>query len=243
MIYNHTKYNIRRLIEERPAMTYILAARCSDGVVLVADKRFTINGGIDYEYDKKLLGEFFGVIIGFAGIRGTFEIFKTNIIDYVKSAQARNERVSIEQFLLKVSEITHKLSTRYGRYYEILLGIRSNPSSLYYVYADGQMEPVNRYKAIGNGWSFGSIYLKQNWNKEKTMEQVAELGYFILKYIQHFNLDRTVGVDTNDTPQIWFIPDNKDDYCATPEQLTCFEQTTQIWLKNVETNTLLSHSF
>jgi hypothetical protein len=35
-----------------------------------------------------------------------------------------------------------------------------------------------------------------------TMERVAELGYFIIKYIDDFRLNYTVGGE----PTIWFIP-------------------------------------
>ena len=53
------------------------------------------------------------------------------------------------------------------------------------------------------------------------MEQIAELGYFAIKYIEDFKLTQTVGVD-NKHPQIHFIPDNKPDYPAAPK--TSLEQ-------------------
>ncbi len=40
-----------------------------------------------------------------------------------------------------------------------------------------------------------------------TMNQVAELGYFIIKYIEATELDASVGVG-NGHPQVWFIPNN-----------------------------------
>ena len=72
------------------------------------------------------------------------------------------------------------------------------------------------------------------------MEEVGELGYFIIKYIQRFELDLTVGVDnirvTNDKPQIWFIPDNVDDYQADEHLLKKFEQKTQTRLEKLNQN-------
>ncbi len=41
-------------------------------------------------------------------------------------------------------------------------------------------------------------------------EKVAELGYFIIKFIEKFELDNSVGLATR-KPQIWFIPDLSDD--------------------------------
>lgn len=52
------------------------------------------------------------------------------------------------------------------------------------------------------------------------MEQVAELGYFIIKYIENFELTLTVGVSHEGHHQMWFIPDDeRDDYEITPERL------------------------
>ena len=53
--------------------------------------------------------------------------------------------------------------------------------------------------------------LKKLWNDKMTMKQVAELAYFIIKYIQKEELDNSVGVNENppnDKPQVWFIPHN-----------------------------------
>ena len=51
-------------------MTYILGSHCKDGVVLVADKKFTVDGGSSYEYGDKL----FGIIVGFFRLYGRVRI-------------------------------------------------------------------------------------------------------------------------------------------------------------------------
>jgi hypothetical protein len=38
------------------------------------------------------------------------------------------------------------------------------------------------------------------------MKQVAELGYFVIKYIEDFQLDLSVGIG-HKRPQIWYLPD------------------------------------
>jgi hypothetical protein len=53
------------------------------------------------------------------------------------------------------------------------------------------------------------------------MEQTAALGYFIIKYIQYFELNRTVGLDNKpplDKPTIWLIPDNSVDFRVIDQQ-------------------------
>ena len=48
---------------------------------------------------------------------------------------------------------------------------------------------------LGTGSSHGLVFLKKIWHEHMNMEEVGELGYFIIKYIQRFELDLTVGVD------------------------------------------------
>lgn len=72
-------------------MTFILGAKCVDGVVLIGDTRFTINYGTDWIHDYKIFGEYKGVIMGFAGNCGTFELFKFHIMDFVKTNELKND--------------------------------------------------------------------------------------------------------------------------------------------------------
>jgi 20S proteasome alpha/beta subunit len=70
----------------RPAnkMTYILGSRCKDGVVLVADTRFTVDDGTRYDHDDKLIREFpdlLSIIIGFSGSKEPFTDFRMRLRD------------------------------------------------------------------------------------------------------------------------------------------------------------------
>lgn len=50
------------------------------------------------------------------------------------------------------------------------------------------------------------------------MKEAAAVGYFIIKYIETFELDLSVGIGKN-SPQIWFVPNNQNDYQASPQLL------------------------
>jgi 20S proteasome alpha/beta subunit len=195
-------YNKNPLYKQ-PKMTYILGSRCKDGVVLIVDRKFTIDAGAGYEYDDKLFGDLAGVIVGFSGSRGTFEILRTRIRDYVITEKG----VTIDKLVLKLADTILELGNKYGRGYDygfdVLVGIQrvDITSILHYIYPNGTLEPVRNYKAIGAGSPYGSIYLKKIWNKDMTMEEVAELGYFIIRYVERFGLDLTVGAGDN-VPQI-----------------------------------------
>ncbi len=58
------------------------------------------------------------------------------------------------------------------------------------------------------------------------MKQVAEIGYFAVKYIEEFGLDQAVGVDGKQ-PQIWFVRDRHDDKLATKRFLMKLEKDTE----------------
>jgi 20S proteasome alpha/beta subunit len=60
-------------------MTFILGSKCSNGVVLVADKKITVtdNTGMYFDYRDKLFAELRHVISGSPGLRvpqGTMNI-------------------------------------------------------------------------------------------------------------------------------------------------------------------------
>ena len=59
---------------------------------------------------------FQGVITGFAGIRGSYELFVMNMNDYI----LKNGNISHNEFLLKSIEITQKLKRND---YEVLFGV------------------------------------------------------------------------------------------------------------------------
>jgi hypothetical protein len=57
-----------------------------------------------------------------------------------------------------------------------------------------------------------------------SMLEAAELGFFIIKYIENFKLNMTIGVNDG-YPQMWFVPDDerndsgeKIDYEITPDK-------------------------
>ncbi len=61
-------------------MTYILGAKCSDGVVLVGDTKVTIEEGADFAYSKKIANPLTTVVMGSAGIGGLYKEFQNRIL-------------------------------------------------------------------------------------------------------------------------------------------------------------------
>jgi 20S proteasome alpha/beta subunit len=213
-------------------MTYLLGARCKDGVVLLGDRKFTIDYGADETFDDKITGEIPGILTGFSGTRRMFERFRAEIRNYVTSYYRTNkDNVSTDLFLIELSDIMNNINNKFGtrdENFDLLAGMSGTnfadqKSRLFYFYDDGSFEPVNRYKAIGSGWPYGMIYLKELWkNNDISIDLAAETGYFIVKYIESYGLNNTVGLEKegkNRYPQIHFLPDNQSDYPADEGKL------------------------
>jgi 20S proteasome alpha/beta subunit len=91
--------------------------------------------------------------------------------------------------------------------FDVLFGIayKDKDSSLTYINAYGSLETIEKFKAIGAGAKYAKAYLEKSWNSQMTMEQFAELGYFIIRCIEKFGLEGSVGLD-NDNQQVWYMP-------------------------------------
>jgi 20S proteasome alpha/beta subunit len=205
-------------------MTLILGARCIDGVVLAADRKFpgtdTV-GGIHITYNNsKITGELDGILTGLSGDVGTFQLFIISLRNHVNQA---GDGIGFDAMMLRVSEIQREFYDRYENYrYKVLMGVASkyssvHRSSLYYFESDGRCLPKSEPKAIGSGSPYAYYFLKRYWHENQTtMEQFAQLSDFIIRYIgnSELPLDDAVGLDGQDNqyqyPQIVFIPDDPE---------------------------------
>jgi 20S proteasome alpha/beta subunit len=194
-------------------MTFILGSRCSDGVILIADRKVTLSDGeLGFDFDRdKLFGILSHIVLGSSGSTDSFELFRLNAMSYV-----RTNVVPIDDIVLKLSELTHNINKKYEWRYDtdfdvlIAMQYKDRMSSLTYVSSNGLPHPVNKYHTSGSGSKYAKIFLQKIWNENMTMKQVAEVGYFIIKYIEEFELDLSVGVGYK-RPQIWFLPDKYEE--------------------------------
>jgi 20S proteasome alpha/beta subunit len=213
-------------------MTFIIGAKCIDGVVLIADRRVTLltKDGLNFEYRKKLFAELRHVVFGSSGSTGNYELFRSRVLSHI-----RKNNVLIDDITNVLSDMAFELNKRYefkeNLIFDVLVAIAypDKDSILTYIDAYGSTHMVENYRAIGAGAKYAKMYLEKTWNNNLTMEQVAELGYFIIKCIEKFKLEESVGLD-NENPQVWYIPNRyvqnehgvvteNDDIQATERQL------------------------
>ena len=212
--YLNTNYDLNRIRyreEQGLDMTYILGARCKDGVVLIGDRKITLEGGTDFDFEDKIFKDIHPIVVGSSGVTGLFDMFRNRVSIYVNqyATEHRGQPIIIQPFLDAIADITKEINDRWsprllGEQFDVLLSFQLSPTSLlWYIYPFGFPEIVRGSKAIGHGSRYGKIFLKQLWSRDMTMEQTAELGYFIIRCIDKLDLDNSVGGE----PQIWFIPD------------------------------------
>ena len=122
-----------------------------------------------------------------------------------------------------------------------MVGVSTNEGAkLRYFYQDGRPEIVDKYKAIGNGAPYGSIFLKTHWRKDIIMDEAADLAYFIIRYIEKFKLDLSVGTGEEfPEPLIRFIPNipysvGKVDGEPGDDDYKRYERNAQLRLNKVE---------
>lgn len=206
-------HRVNKWMQKTNRMTYVLGARCSDGVVLIADTKMTVNGGVNNKFGDKITGELVGVLTGFSGLRDQFEPFRSQLRELRRSL---GDQITPDTILKSIKDILRSLYSQYGSglNLELLVAISraklDEKSILYYFHEDGSYQLIDQdYKAIG-AEPYGEIYLKQIWNSEMNMDKTAELGYFIIRYIEKFQLDLTVGTGGDKPrPQVRFVPDEQ----------------------------------
>lgn len=227
-------------------MTYILGAVCKDGVVLIADRKITYPNG-QVEYQDKLSRHYYPIVLGGAGstpmlnnfaddvLRTTQDVTKTSSVSgavFFNPPQTTQYPYYVDygKYIKKVEETVVALDQRYrdtlvDMWFDALVATQTvdRGALLHYVYAERISEPIPQYRVLGSGESYGSIFVNQFYKKEKNMEQIAKLGYFIIKYIERFGLNNRVGGE----PQICFIPHTGQ--LATPSdyQYKLFRENTE----------------
>ncbi len=239
-------------------MTYILGARCSDGVVLISDTKVTIEEGADFTYSEKITNPLTTIVMGASGIGGLYKDFQNRIISAViqmeKEKQLNGDTSPLitteEEFYVLVNRIIRNMHEDYAEDRHLIInnlmilcasrvnGLRANLTTFN---PYGFPEQVNNYRAIGHGEPYGALFLKKLWNKNLSMEQTARIGLFVIKFIRDMKLDNSVGFDDEYVPQVFYIPDVDIPTNATNIQIQKLQESKKIReLDDEEVNMLIN---
>lgn len=151
--------NMLNNVQERGALTYILGARCADGIVLVGDRKLSRGGG-SIEYEDKIFSDVRNVVIGASGVVGLFDKFRRQIMDVAESKPS----IGPTDFIKEAEKIVYALNAEY--YERTRSGIallvaygKTIRGQLQYVTPTGLAEEVRRNQVIGTGAPYGAYYV------------------------------------------------------------------------------------
>ncbi len=204
-------------------MTYILGAKCRDGVVMVGDRKVSSSDGSVMEWGSKIypvpiVGEHPSrpILWGSAGQTRLYLSFndrvRTELDRFFRTAQ----QINLAEFNIIVENVFEEMGRLSEEYtnllrlgnLQVLIAHRFGRwSGLHLVNELGAPEPISKLKVIGSGEPYGAIFFTSVDPNECTMEDVAKKAYLAIKYIEKFGLDKKVGVGML-KPQMWFYPDN-----------------------------------
>ncbi|MFZ0511523.1 MAG: hypothetical protein WAM14_07950 [Candidatus Nitrosopolaris sp.] len=178
------------------------------------------------------------IVWGSSGSTILFQRFKEQ--SFI-AAQKYKDAIQWFPYRDRLEDITKRLNKRYpSQEYEFEVFIAGQGqfidgtmhAMLYQIHTNGSAHLVKKYRAIGSGEPYGSIFLKKCWGKEMLMQDVAKLGCFIIRYIEVNELDRRVGLDKNKHPQIYYIPNQGKVREASEEELNAIRNKVDEWLGN-----------
>ncbi len=185
--------------------TLIVAAKCRDGVVMIADKRAM--RGTEYKEEKKIY-EFYKVVIAFAGLTGLKDKFLEMVEGVLRSARALN----LGEAIIGVEDTMALLSNRYrerlrgeAHIVALLAGLEhltSGKAKLYHVFGNGYAEEVD-FLCIGHGAPYATSLAQGLYQSNISMEEMAEIGIFLSSWVE--NVDSSVG----GVPDVVFVENDK----------------------------------
>lgn len=187
-------------------MTLIIGARCSDGLILAADRK-VMRGGEPDNADK--IFELGGVVLAFEGLTG----IRDDSLLLLRSELDRTRGfTSLYEAKLVIEDVVADLYQRYaqrlgedaniGALLGGLSGISSGPAELYYVHPAGYGESV-RYRCAGHGEEYAHSIAKFVLSPGISVQDCAYRAAFVVSWVSE-DLDVNVG----GTPQVAMIQDN-----------------------------------
>lgn len=192
-----------------PILTVVVGAKCSDGMVLIADKKVTDCSGNIKCYTNKIFFDLEHILIGYGGRVDNFDIFRKYIAEDIMLWRSnKTKQYTFENFIPKIKDSVirfNKLASKINDYFEIIIAKHLGKlSELYYIDKDGKVQNITDYVSFGSGKKTVDMVLKNVNPKTITMKEFAKRTYFAIMYL-NTQPDSRVGVEPNGFPTIIYL--------------------------------------
>ena len=212
MIYHYSDLkDIYCCFSQAPPLTVIIGAKCSDGIVLVADMKFTTEFDESVHYDTKLFGDLSHVIMGYTGKENIFNIFRKCIVgDVIINRDSMDNNYTFTNLMSRMAQLVKEINQNlsqpnvYASFQLLVAKHHFENSVLYYINSDGERKRVQNYMSIGSGQDVADdfcFHLKHNEIKMTEFTKHAYLAIERMNYIPRLR----VGIEKGKTPTIRYL--------------------------------------
>jgi 20S proteasome alpha/beta subunit len=158
-------------------LTVNIGAKCSDGIALIADRKYTNIILGKKNFDSKVFGDIAHFLTLFTGQYKAFDIFRKYVVGDMMINQNDNDiakHYTFNNIIPKFADLVKKFNEsidKLGPKFELLTALHQyKQSGLYYINTKGESEKVTDYKAIGSGGKTADIFCETLQHNEITMK-------------------------------------------------------------------------
>lgn len=240
----------------RREMTCIIGGKCEDGIVIISDRKITYKDHpTDYRGKVHKLG-CYPIITAGAGGSTVYNNFRMKLTPELHSETGPWSNSQISGITIQMYGTTGddfaSIHTRIANTVKevnanepdntriellVAMQIADHKAILTHIGISGYSSDYP-YKAIGTGGQYAYVFIKPCFHDCMRMNEFARIGYFVVKYLDMFEIDPDVGLDKNNPqnsiPQIWFMPNHDNIYTL--------EEKSELAMKfETDTNKMLEH--
>jgi len=208
-------------------MTCIIGVKCEDGIVIISDTKIKAGERATYENKIVPVKGYDNLVIAAAGIVDIREKFIhdiENLSELLKTGILKED--PSRGFVGLVEDIAYRLWKIYKPRYEALgcnyeyqalqafvcQKRKGEIPILHSVNSVGISSKVDNYMVLGTGDQYAHMIVKPCYAKEAIMNRMAGIGAFVIRLVDYWKIDESIGTQDEGSVQVWKFPNNSNPY-------------------------------
>jgi hypothetical protein len=201
---------------------------CEDRIVPIGDRK--IKTGERTKYQDKIIPvkKYENLVIAAAGLVD----FREKLIQDIRNLPLLLKEGIVKEdpsrgFVGLMGDIAYRMYLTYqprqdtfeGGYYEsqaiqafVCYKPKKKMPSLYLIDSVGISHKVRDYEVLGTGEQYAHMFIKPCFTENALMDWIAAIGAFIIRLIDEYQIDETIGIEKGGSVQVWKFPNSSDPY-------------------------------